>query len=70
VLAIGAMWGGLALGYAVPALPPSSAIVMLAVGAYAAAWALAAWARRRGRLARRLIEAPADAGADATTIGG
>ena len=28
------MWGGLALGYAVPGLPPSTAIVALAVGIY------------------------------------
>jgi hypothetical protein len=28
------MWGGLALGYAIPGLPPSTAIVTLAVGIY------------------------------------
>ncbi|HEX5852776.1 MAG TPA: metal ABC transporter permease [Solirubrobacteraceae bacterium] len=33
--ALAAMWGGLALAYAVPWLPPSSAIVALAVGMYA-----------------------------------
>jgi zinc/manganese transport system permease protein len=34
-LGVGAMWGGLALSYAVPGLPPSTAIVALAVGVYA-----------------------------------
>ncbi len=33
--ALGAVWGGLVLAYAVPWLPPSSAIVALAVGTYA-----------------------------------
>jgi zinc/manganese transport system permease protein len=33
-LALAAVWGGLALAYAVPALPPSSAIVGLAAGVY------------------------------------
>lgn len=33
-LALGAMWGGIALSYAIPSLPPSSAIIGLAVGAY------------------------------------
>ena len=33
-LAVVAMWGGLALGYAVPGLPPSTAIVAIAVGMY------------------------------------
>lgn len=37
VLAVAAVWAGLALSYAVPAVPPSSAIVGLAGGAYAAA---------------------------------
>jgi zinc/manganese transport system permease protein len=36
-IAVGAMWGGLALSYAVTALPPSSAIIGLAAAAYAAA---------------------------------
>ncbi len=39
--ALAAMWGGLALSYAVPWLPPSSAIVGLAVGIYATAGVLA-----------------------------
>jgi zinc/manganese transport system permease protein len=33
-IALAAMWGGLALAYAVPALPPSSAIIGLAAGVY------------------------------------
>ncbi len=37
LLGVGAMWGGLTLGYAVPSLPPSTAIVTLAVGVYAVA---------------------------------
>jgi zinc/manganese transport system permease protein len=35
-LAIGAVWGGLALSYAIPSLPPSSAVIGLAAAAYAA----------------------------------
>jgi zinc/manganese transport system permease protein len=34
-IALVAMWGGIALSYAVPSLPPSTAIIALAVGAYA-----------------------------------
>jgi zinc/manganese transport system permease protein len=49
-LAVGAMWGGLALSYAIGSLPPSSAIIGLA----AAAYGLAALARRfRWRAAPR-----------------
>ena len=33
-IAVVAMWGGIALSYAIPSLPPSTAIVGLAVGAY------------------------------------
>jgi zinc/manganese transport system permease protein len=33
-LAVAAMWGGLAFAYAVPSVPPSTAIVTLAVGIY------------------------------------
>jgi zinc/manganese transport system permease protein len=36
-IAVLSAWGGLALAYAVPALPPSTAVIGLAVGAYAAA---------------------------------
>jgi hypothetical protein len=35
------MWGGLALAYAIPALPPSTAVVILAVAMYYASTALA-----------------------------
>jgi zinc/manganese transport system permease protein len=49
-LGVGAMWGGLALSYAVPRLPPSTAIVALAVGVYAAAVLVDVW-RRRSRVA-------------------
>jgi zinc/manganese transport system permease protein len=34
-IAVGATWGGIALSYGIPSLPPSTAIVALAVGAYA-----------------------------------
>ncbi len=34
LLAVVAMWGGLALGYAVPGLPPSTAIIGIAVSMY------------------------------------
>jgi zinc/manganese transport system permease protein len=34
LLAVASMWGGLVLAYAVPWLPPSTAIVVLAVGVY------------------------------------
>jgi zinc/manganese transport system permease protein len=34
-IALAAMWGGIALSYAVPSLPASTAIIALAVGAYA-----------------------------------
>jgi zinc/manganese transport system permease protein len=36
-LAIAATWGGLVLAYAIPSLPPSTAIVVLAVGTYGVA---------------------------------
>jgi zinc/manganese transport system permease protein len=36
-IALAAMWGGIALSYAVPSLPPSTAIIALAAGAYALA---------------------------------
>jgi zinc/manganese transport system permease protein len=45
-IAVAAMWGGLALSYAIAALPPSSAIIGLAAGAYLAA-ALLVRIRRR-----------------------
>lgn len=36
-IALAAMWGGIALSYAIPSLPPSTAIIGLAVAAYALA---------------------------------
>lgn len=47
-IAVGAMWGGLALSYVIGPLPPSSAIIGLAAAAYALA---AAWAWLHGRRA-------------------
>ena len=47
-LAVGSMWGGLALSYVIGPLPPSSAIIGLAAGCYAVC-AVAARVRRRGR---------------------
>jgi zinc/manganese transport system permease protein len=46
-IAVGAMWGGLALSYAIPALPPSTAVIALAAATYAAATALTWRARPR-----------------------
>jgi zinc/manganese transport system permease protein len=41
IIAVAAMWGGLALAYAVPSLPPSSAIVALSVVIFYASTILA-----------------------------
>jgi zinc/manganese transport system permease protein len=69
LLALGSMWGGLALGYAVPSLPPSTAIVTLAVACYAAAAAAGARARRRASAPGAPGEtSPVTAGASTTTI--
>ena len=46
LLAVGAMWGGLALSYAIPSIPASTAVIGLAAGAYALAL-LASRRRRR-----------------------
>lgn len=49
-IALAAMWGGIALSYAVPSLPPSTAIIALAVGAYtlaSVASTIALWAPAR-----------------------
>jgi ABC-type Mn2+/Zn2+ transport system permease subunit len=43
------VWGGLALSYYVPSLPPSSAIIVLAAAVYALV-ALRAWRRPARRL--------------------
>ncbi len=48
-LAVVAMWGGLALSYSIPSLPPSSAIIGLA----AASYAIAVVVGTRGRAPRR-----------------
>ncbi len=48
-LAVLAMWGGLALSYAISALPPSSAIIGLAAAAYLCASAAPALGGRRIR---------------------
>lgn len=66
-LGVGAMWGGLGLSYAIPQLPPSTAIVTLAVGVYAAAAIAGAWTRRPRTPQARGETATADA-ATATTI--
>ncbi len=50
-LAVADMWGGLALSYAVPALPPSSAIIGLAAAGYAGTSAASAL--------RRVLRSPA-----------
>jgi zinc/manganese transport system permease protein len=46
-LAVGAMWAGLALSYAISSLPPSSAIIGLAAGTYALAAVVSRVRRRR-----------------------
>jgi zinc/manganese transport system permease protein len=49
-IALAAMWGGIVLSYAIPSLPPSTAIVGIAVGAYALASiasTIALWPPRR-----------------------
>lgn len=80
-LAVGATWGGLVLSYAVPRLPPSTAIVALAVGVYAVAAFVDTWARRRPRAPEpsagpsptsslsRASSQPARTGAAGSTIG-
>jgi zinc/manganese transport system permease protein len=46
-IAVAAVWGGLALSYAIASLPPSSAIIGLAASAYAVAAILTRARRRR-----------------------
>ena len=48
-ISVACMWGGLALSYQIPSLPPSTAIVSLACAAYAAAAARRALAARRAQ---------------------
>jgi zinc/manganese transport system permease protein len=57
-IALGAVWGGIALAYAVPSLPPGTAIVGLAVAAYALA-PLAVRARAPFRRGGRPASVPA-----------
>jgi zinc/manganese transport system permease protein len=47
-LAVAAMWGGLALSYAVPNLPPSSAVIALTSATYLLAFVLTSPAMRLG----------------------
>jgi zinc/manganese transport system permease protein len=55
-IALVAMWGGIALSYAIPSLPPSTAIIGLAVGAYplaSIASTIALWAPTHRSLDRK-----------------
>jgi zinc/manganese transport system permease protein len=58
LLAVLATWGGLALSYAIPSLPPSSAIIGFAAAAYAAATVVARRRPTARRLRRRTNPAP------------
>jgi zinc/manganese transport system permease protein len=58
LIAVGSMWGGLALAYAIPALPPSSAIVALAAGSYGAAAGLTRGSGAGRRSGRRAVRGP------------
>jgi zinc/manganese transport system permease protein len=51
-LAIGSVWGGLALSYEFPRLPPSSMVIAVAVGAYVLALGATAPRSHRFRVAR------------------
>ena len=51
------MWAGLALAYAVPAMPPSFAIIAVATAAYLAAYAVSRLRRPHGRTQRRAAPA-------------
>ncbi len=48
LLAVAAMWGGLALSCSIPSLPPSSAIIGIAAASYAASVLFARLRRRAG----------------------
>jgi len=54
VLALAAMWGGLALSYGVPSLPPSFAVIALASGLFALAAVRSRLRRDRGDAPRTL----------------
>ena len=53
-IAVGAMWGGLALSYAISALPASTAVIGLAAGAYACAGIWSRLRRSSGGISSRL----------------
>jgi zinc/manganese transport system permease protein len=52
-LAVAAMWLGLVLSYAIPRLPPSTAIIAVATTSYLLAFAITARPIRRARIALR-----------------
>jgi zinc/manganese transport system permease protein len=57
-LALVAMWGGIALAYAIPSLPPSTAIIVIAVALYYASGALAGGVLGRGGRVARSVGRP------------
>lgn len=59
-IAVGAMWGGLALSYAVSSLPPSSAIIGLAAAVYGVAAVSSRAVSPRRRSIRRLAAPRSD----------
>jgi zinc/manganese transport system permease protein len=61
-LAVGAMWGGLALSYEIPSLPASFAVIALASGFFVLA-ALRSWWRRSLVRVPRTVEAASRIGA-------
>jgi zinc/manganese transport system permease protein len=65
-IAVGSVWAGLALSYAIPKLPPSSAIIALAAGAFVVAQLGAGRA-----FGRRLVQSPTGAdAADQSSLSG
>jgi zinc/manganese transport system permease protein len=58
-IAVGSMWGGLALSYAISALPASTAVIGLAAATYAVA---GLWSRLGSPRIRRRVSAGAGAG--------
>jgi zinc/manganese transport system permease protein len=69
-IALLAMWAGLLLSYAVPSLPPSTAVVMLAVATYVGAIAAHRLRDRRGPGRARAGRVPEGAPASARSAGG
>jgi zinc/manganese transport system permease protein len=49
-IAVGAVWGGLALSYSIASLPPSSTIIGLAVASYAVAAGITRLRMRRSKV--------------------